>query len=200
MNVKDKLLTLNLLIIATLGIALIPISASATTPDQFPSVKAMITHFGDFKTQDGTFKIIKEKPLHIILNVEANIYSEPDMIENDIKKAIVYGMYRTFIHTNEQQITVTSTAIPMKNPGQKPSAKEIKYLSQFKKTATLDRKKALDLIRRFGVANEFSELVEDWTFNGVIHHNQWSKASEKIRYSHSGLPGVSTFYGEIIKP
>jgi hypothetical protein len=96
---------------------LIPITSVANITKSFSTAKEMIEEFHDFSIKKGTFKVLKENPLHIQLSpglIGSPQYpdsaDEPEIIETEVKETIVYGIYQSFIHTPIQEITVT--AIP----------------------------------------------------------------------------------------
>jgi hypothetical protein len=84
---------------------LIPLTSNANITRSFPTVKEMIEEFHDFSIEKGTFKVLKENPLHIQLSPRflgspqyPDAADEPEIIETEVKEAIVYGIYQSFIH------------------------------------------------------------------------------------------------------
>lgn len=184
----------------TISALLVSQNIIAGTPTIFPTVNALFHNFQDYSIEKGTFKILKTKPLHIWVGSEETMFEDPQFIEEDIKRSIVYGIYRSFIHTNVQEITVTSEAKLLKFDHKKPLSKEINFMAQFKKTVSIKRDKALALIQKFSIANNFSDLVADWSYEGMIDHDQWSRPAKRTMYNDQGLPGLNIFFNELIKP
>jgi len=176
-------------------------SANATEPTQFKSVKEMIENFHDYSAEEGTFKVLNKKPLHIQLSPEFLISPEYPNAENydneqiieDTKRAIVYGIYRTFIHTPNQEITIT--AIPQTY---NHITHKRKYLTAYKMTANVTKEQALALAQKYVDVAMLSDLVTEITFEGTIINDQWSKNFKRIYFNHSGNPdGLNRFFEEL---
>lgn len=128
----------------------------AKGPTKFKSVKEMIETFGDYHPDVGTFQIISKSPLHIRLSPRFTAGDLPENIKDEVSSSLVYGVYRSFVHTDIQLITVT--AIPKEISFK---TKKHRFLNSYKRTITVSRTKALKVIRMILGINSFSNLVND---------------------------------------
>jgi|tagenome__1003787_1003787.scaffolds.fasta_scaffold20956011_3 hypothetical protein len=162
------------------------------TPSKFASVSAMMSSLNDYTQENGTFKILRREPLHIQVSPMVFPGDFPDVIDAEVKRAVIYGVYRSFIHTSVNQITVT--AIPKEL---NPRTKSSRYLGAYKRTVTKTRKEALDLVRRYLHVATFDALVEDQRIGGSVVSDIWTKAFNRLYYQDQGPPGLTTFYSEL---
>ncbi|MFK5892159.1 MAG: hypothetical protein QM504_02945 [Pseudomonadota bacterium] len=171
-----------------------PIISIAGNTKKFPSVEAMIEKFNDYSVSNGTFKIIKNKPLHIQLSPQVVKGDFPEIIELQVKRALIYGIYRSYVHTNINNITVT--AIPKEiNFNNKKS----KYLAGHKRTIFTTRSKALSLVKKYINVTSFSKLVKEEKMSGMVYYDQWIKDFDRIYYNDQGQPGLNRFISELAK-
>ena len=171
-----------------------PLLAIAGSESKFKSVEAMIEEFSDYSVSNKTFKILKNEPLHIQLSPRV-VKSDPsNVIELEVKRAVIYGVYRTFVHTNEGSITVT--AIPREINFDN---KKEKYLKEFKRTISITREKALELLKKNIKVKSFSQLVTEKKIGSLVFKDQWSKSFNRIYYNDQGSPGINLFFGELTK-
>lgn len=171
-----------------------PILSVAGNPTIFHSVEEMIEKFNDYSSSSGTFKTINNKPLHIQLSPQVVKGDFPDTIEFQVKRSLIYGIYRPFIHTNINSITVTAIPkeIDFKN-------KKSKYLSVHKRTISITRNKALSLVKKYINTTSFSDLVAEKEVSGIVFQNQWTKNFNRIYYNDQGLPGLNRFIDALTK-
>ena len=180
------------------------IKDSLITPTQFKTVKEVIEDFHDY--QNGDFEIISKKPLHIRLSPSIigssqfpNGGDDPYYIKADTKKAIIYGIYTAFIHTNASEITVTATPRVFNI-----DSKKHKLLSDYTLILTKTRTEALSDVQNFLPIKTLAELKTDIkikssdNLNGLIMHDQWTKQFESIYYQDQ-KPGLNVFFEYISK-
>ncbi|WP_339379086.1 hypothetical protein [Xenorhabdus lircayensis] len=79
--------------------------------------------------------MIRETPLKIRLSPSAYNEDLPDVKENLVKRAIVYGIYRTFINSNNDKVTVVSYLVDSND------SKKLKGSPEY--TVTLMKEQAL---------------------------------------------------------
>lgn len=158
----------------------------ADGPTKFSSVPDMIQQFNDFSTDNGTFKVISKKPLHIQLSPEVFPNDLKKVISEQTERAAIYGIYRSFIHTDVDKVTVT--AIP------KIYSKD-DYLSADKVTITKTRAQALNDIQKFIPITDFSEL----TISDEYGHDETSKEYKQLYYNDQGGAGLNEFFKYISK-
>lgn len=180
---------------------LIPLTSNANITKSFSTVKEMIEEFHDFSIEKGTFKILKENPLHVQLSPRflgspqyPDSADDPEIIETEVKEAIVYGIYQSFIHTPIQEITVT--AIPQVF---NINTKKTKYLKKYKKTISITRQEALILVQKYLKVSAFSDLKTDKQVGELLIHDQWSDDFFRVYHNHIGEPSLNLFFEELSK-
>lgn len=109
------------------------------------------TDLGDYYADNNSLEIISEAPLHIRLSNLAVQGDHPDVKELMVKRAVIYGIYRSFIHTNKDEVTVTSYLIDMNNKKKLPSAPEY--------SVKITKKQALDIIKKYLPVQDYSDLI-----------------------------------------
>ncbi len=185
----------------TIAIAIffIPILCSAENssdfPLSFPSVEVMIKKLGDYNEEIGTFKIIKQSPLHIQLSPQVAEGETSDQINEMVERAIVYGVYRTFIHTNVDQITVT--ALPKEMNLNK--SRVAKYVYEYKRTVSKTRNEALALAKKHLGISSFPEMVSEIKIGNTVLPYQWTNDFKRAYYNDKGFPGLTGFVNELSK-
>lgn len=109
------------------------------------------TDLGDYYADNNSLEIISETPLHIRLSNLAVQGDHPDVKELMVKRAVIYGIYRSFIHTNKDEVTVTSYLIDMNNKKKLPSSPEY--------SMKITKKQALDIIKKYLPVQDYSDLI-----------------------------------------
>jgi hypothetical protein len=161
-------------------------------PSKFGSVQAMIKDFKDYSQENGTFKVLTREPLHIQLSPIVVPGDFPDVIDAQVKRAVIYGVYRSFVHTPVDRITVT--AIPLER---NPRTDSTRYLTAYKRTVTKTRSQALELVRRHLRVATFDTLVTEERVGQVGVPDQWTKAFNRLYYQDQGAPGLTQFFSEL---
>jgi len=167
---------------------------SASYPAHFDTVEEMISEFNDYPPDVGQFKVIKKDPLHIQLSPLVTPEDYPEVIEDQVRRALIYGIYRPFIHTSVPRIRVT--AIPMIINFQNGNKR---YLEGYKRTISLDREKALSVIKKYLHVSSFSDLVTEKKVDDMVFHDQWIGEFGRLYYNDQGYPGIKRFVGELAK-
>lgn len=171
-----------------------PVISSAGSISTFPDVKSMIDDFNDYSTSNGTFVVLTSKPLHIQLSPQVVKGDLPEVIKEQVNRALMYGIYRSFIHTQINDITVTAVPIEINFRNKKSI-----LLSKYKKTISITRSEALSLVKKYINVASFSELVADTKIGTIVIHNQWTKDFNRIYYNDQGSPGLNRFISELSK-
>ncbi|HDU8616694.1 hypothetical protein ISO71_01395 [Morganella morganii subsp. morganii] len=105
----------------------------------------------DYYTDNNSLEIISEEPLRIRLSNVAFPEDHPDVKEMLVKRAIIYGVYRTFIHTSKDKVQVTSYLIDINKNKKLPGSPEY--------STTITKKQALDIIKKYIPVQDFSDLI-----------------------------------------
>lgn len=161
-------------------------------PKLYKTVYALFIDRNDYPHDEqyndgiGQFRVLKNKPfLHIEINptvVRGDILS----YKEDTKKAVLYGIYKTFIHTNTNKIKVTATPRELTSKNK---------LSEFSKTVTITRATALKLVNKALGVSSFKELVTPSFYKGTFITYVYSDICKNILYNGKRyLPGLDKFF------
>lgn len=139
----------------------------AAPAKQLPSVEAVGEFTQDFTTEQGTLKVLKKKPLHIQLRIGTE--SDSKYAAEAMFRAYLWGVYRTFLHTNVDEVTVTVVS-PVAVDG------------NTKFTATSTRARALDTVQQIPGIKGWDDLL--------TASQSWSEPMKRCMYSSYGKPGL----------
>ena len=121
----------------------------------------------DFMTETGTLKIVKQKPLHIELRIGRE--SDSNYAAEAMFRAYLWGVYRTFLHTKADEVTVTVVS-PVAVDG------------NTKFTATSTRARALATVQQIPGIKGWDDLL--------TASQSWSEPMKRCMYSSYGKPGL----------
>lgn len=109
---------------------------------KYKSVKEMLENANDFTAEQGTLKFINnnENNLHIQISKPIVKDDSDKIIEEIVKRDIVYVAFQAFAQTSINKITITSIPIDLEN--------EKKYYDNYKKTFTVTRNKADQIMQK----------------------------------------------------
>ncbi len=149
------------------------------------SISDVIEEMADFSADNNTFAIIQKQPLHIRLSPEVVKGDLPKTVKSEVLRAATYGVYRTFIHTKEDQVKVTVqpmlTVIGPKGATQNLAKSPLAEV-------TLTRAKALDVAKRLLKVNTLEQLVNE--------QGSWSEKMQNGRY-FDRTPGLQRISDEL---
>ena len=171
-----------------------PIHSIAGNATIFPSVEVMINDFNDYSISNGTFKMLEKDPLHIQLSPQIVQGEFPEIIEFYVKRTLVYGIYRTFIHTPADRVIIT--AVPQEINFH---TNEVRYVSGYKRTISKTRTEALALVKKYLRVDSLSDLVTENEINDMTFINQWTTEFNRLYYNDQGYPGLNRFVGELAR-
>ncbi|WKW46904.1 hypothetical protein P3875_02285 [Myroides sp. JBRI-B21084] len=151
-----------------------PIETKEVTTEnlqKFNSVKDMLTEAGDFSTENGTLKIIDENSEKLHIQVSKPIVKgDLDKVINEIvKRDIIYVAFQTFAQTPTEKITITSIPIDLEDRS--------KYYEEYKKTVTVTKETADRIMKDELGTNDYSILFSD--LNGI---QVPSKEFDKLKF------------------
>ncbi|WP_273809907.1 MULTISPECIES: hypothetical protein [unclassified Pseudomonas] len=141
----------------------------------------MIEDLGDFSEENGTFRVVKEDPLTVEISPKVFPNEPADNAAYEVKRAAVYAIYRTFIHTKANSITLT--AFPLQFT---PGKSEVSYLKSPKVAINTTRERALSVIKGQIKVDSFSALVAPEKA-GSMQLDHWSKSFENVYYKEPQL-------------
>lgn len=142
-------------------------TSSLAEPKKFETPEEMADFMQDFTVEEGTFKVISRDPLHIELKVSAE--TEQKYAAQAMFRAFLWGVYRTFLHTDASDVRVTVVS-PVAVDGNK----------NFTESAT--RAHAQRVARQMLGVSDMSDLITDDQF--------WSDKMKRCYYSNLGPPGL----------
>jgi hypothetical protein len=154
-------------------------------PEMFKDSMIMMESHNDYPPENGSYKILSKKPLHIQISptifkgdVERNINYEAN-------KAAVYAAYRVLFQTPANSIKVT--VLPRELDLQKHKyTPEPKYGFTF----SLSREKALKLSSQYAGIDNSDDLFQSDGY-------QWAESFRACCYSDRGNPGLAAFVQEL---
>ena len=122
---------------------------------KYKTIKEMFEASYDFNEEVGTLKLIslEESKLHVQVSKPIFEGDLKNIIEEQVKRDIVYVAFQTFAQTEIASLTITS--VPNSNDTPK------KYFDNYKKTVKVDREKALLILKEYLDTDKFSILYEN---------------------------------------
>ena len=142
---------------------------------KFQDVVSLIEDFGDYSADAGTFKVISLEPLHIQVSPQVFPGDNTEVIKSLINRAVIYGVYRSYVHTPVEKITVT--AIPAEVVDLQK--REYKFLSQHEKTLSMTRQDAFHSIQKLIEVNSMEDLV----VGTGVNPDSWTEAFTTLYYN-----------------
>lgn len=109
---------------------------------KYKSVKEMLENANDFTAEQGTLKFINndENNLHIQISKPIVKDHSDKIIEEIVKRDIVYVAFQAFAQTSINKITITSIPIDLED--------NKKYYNNYKQTVTIARDKADQIMQK----------------------------------------------------
>ncbi|WP_153064819.1 hypothetical protein [Neisseria lactamica] len=127
---------------------------------------------GDYSSENNGFEQLEKDPFSVRLSYRTNNESDSEILKNETEMTLLYGILKTFAHTNVGTVSVKSVSLDGNG----------KFLDKYALTLKTDRTKTLKALQDLGLAKGFDELVE-------------TKPNDKFRFV--GLSG-SDIYDNII--
>ncbi|MBB6370857.1 hypothetical protein [Chryseobacterium shigense] len=126
---------------------------------KYKSVKEMLEDAHDFTVEQGTLKFINndENNLHIQVSKPILENDSDKMINDIVKRDIVYAAFQSFAQTPINKITITSIPIDLNN--------KKKYYNEYKKTVIVTKEKADRIMQKEFGSTDYSILFT--TLNGL---------------------------------
>lgn len=122
---------------------------------KYKTIKEMFEASYDFSEEVGTLKFIslEESKLHVQVSKPIFEGDLKNIIEEQVKRDIVYVAFQTFAQTDINALTITS--VPNSNDNPK------KYFDNYKKTVKVNRERALLILKKYLDTDNFSILYEN---------------------------------------
>lgn len=165
-------------------------------PLQFKSVAEMIEDRGDYAEEDGSFKLVSAKPLKIQLAPTVFSGDLPENVQRELRRAALYGVYRTFAHTNAEAVSVT--AVPREMTVNPVTSKVLNAPSV---QISVTRDQAMMAAGRIVKASSASDLVVPEAA-GDSQLDEWTPAFQDLYFKDAGqlqlLNAIKSAGGDVV--
>lgn len=150
---------------------------------KYNSVKEMLEDAHDFTIEEGTLKFINsdENNLHLQVSKYTVKGESDDIINQTVKRDIVYVAFQAFAQTSINKITITSVPIDYNV--------KTKYHNQYKKTITITRQKADQIMQQEIGNTDYSILFDKLNTIQVPNKN-----FDKMKFEN-----LDKIYSELLK-
>ncbi|HCD9834320.1 TPA: hypothetical protein NER77_004519 [Pseudomonas aeruginosa] len=156
------------------------VQAEGLAPMHFATVDAMIEDFGDYSAENGSFVLESSEPLKVQFAPTVVPGDLPENIEREVRRAALYGVFRTLIHTDAGAVAVTS--VPNETTFNPHSTR---LLEKPRLTISTTREQALQAVKSLVDAQQLSELVVPERA-GTIQLDNWRKDFEALYFKDEG--------------
>ncbi|MEJ6654650.1 MAG: hypothetical protein QNL70_01390 [Pseudomonas sp.] len=165
--------------------------AKARPIPMFASVSEMIEDSGDYDEETGSYRLISDTPLHIHLSPKVFKGDTADIVETELQRAVMYGIYKTLIHTSADQVRVTSTPIVMTlNPV------SMTHQDTPRLDVNITRAAALETVQQFLKVDDLQNLVAHQGSGGFTYAT-WTPAFAQL-YHEGDNPGLKAFFPALL--
>lgn len=154
-------------------------------PEMFKDSKIMMESNNDYPPENGSYKILSKKPLHVQIfptifkgDVEKNINYE-------VNKAAVYVAYRVLFQTpaDAVKVTVMPRELNLQNHKYTPAP-------TYAFTFSLSKERALKISSQYAGIDNSDDLFQSDGY-------QWAESFRSCCYSDRGNPGLTAFAQEL---
>lgn len=153
--------------------------------EQHATLQEMFEDGSDFYPENGTLVIESERPAVFKLGSPTYANDPQDVVDYQLKRSLIYGALRPFIHTNIDAVKVT--AFPVLTTYNPHTAKALDKPTY---TITITRDAAFKTVQKFLDVKDFGELV--------TKYGSWSDEFNNLYYEDKH-PGLNVFFNELIK-
>lgn len=119
----------------------------------FAKARDMFRNFNDYRESEGEIAFLNEAPLSILITKNLD-EDEKDLAKNYAEMSFLYAVYRTFMNTPENEVTVDAYPVIVTTKGKKFPQKQVEI------KATISREKALEVLKKYTKATSISDLVQ----------------------------------------
>ncbi|WP_286822738.1 MULTISPECIES: hypothetical protein [unclassified Idiomarina] len=173
------------LIIAAFVVAFVVSPANSAELKRYDSIRAMISDKNDYSQENGTFKVLDfGTPPTIQFSTQIFPGDLPDVIRASTRRDILYGVYKTFLHTPYEEIVVVGVPVKFKSKS---------YVTKYREQIRITKSAATEIAKKMLGANTLRDLVEEKDYGGYVIHT-WSNLMDKALYNDQGAPGQDAFF------
>ncbi|HHX6814692.1 TPA: hypothetical protein ACXJW0_006261, partial [Pseudomonas aeruginosa] len=148
-------------------------------PMQYKTVPEMIEDLGDYSAENGSFKLVSSSPLQFQIATTVAAGDLPENVQRELRRATLYGVFRTFVHTNAEAVKVK--AVP--NLMTTATTRAIQDKPNLEISVT--REQALKAAQSLVPAERFTDLVLPER-SGNFQLDNWTKPFEALYYKDDG--------------
>lgn len=152
-------------------------AAVAAGPTQYASVTEAFDDLNDYAPDTGEFQLLSQDPLAIRLEPTVAPTDAPGQIREEVARALMYGVYRTLIHTDAQAVRVV--VVPRAVDIQK---KTITPLDAYQAEVSATRERA-DAVARGNGFDGLASMVDPGT-------DAWTEAVKNYRHSNGAAGSI----------
>lgn len=160
-----------------IALAFIVMPVTAATIEEQLIVDDSFLGNSDFHPEDGSFLILGTEPLRILVAPRVFPGEPADILTYQTYRAALYGIYRTFMQTDIDQVEVTSLPLNMKELVDNGN---FSYWPEYRITITKTRAEALADLKKHTRAVSIESLQGKG-------YEAWSPAWKEIYYNDKKL-------------
>lgn len=166
--------------------------AKDTPITRFANVSEMIEDFGDYSESNGTYRLVSSEPLHIHLSPAVFKGDSETAVRSELKRSVIYGIYKTLAHTDAAHVRVSSTPIIT-------SLRPISHtpVESPRKELSLSRSDALEALQAYIDVQDIFDVIAITKIGDFTLHT-WSPEFENL-YLEDRTPGRKAFFDELGK-
>lgn len=157
---------------------------------KYANVAEMIVSLGDYDEDNGTYRLISADPLHIHLLPQVYQGDSTETVEGVLKRAVIYGVFKTLAHTDVNQVRVTSTPMMTRLNPISLTPQDSPRLD-----LSLSRAAALDAVQQFLEVDDVESVISHQGGGGFTYES-WSDGFTNLYYEDRN-PGLKAFYADL---
>ena len=177
--------------VVALAVLLLGAGTLLAGPTKFPTVEKMLEELTDFSAEAETFKLVAKSPLHIQVSPRVYRTQRAEITESLVQMAAVETVFRAFVHTGIDKITVTVA------PKTIETGSSGEYLDQHRVTMTATRKGALKLLNQYFPGKGFEDLVTVDSIADTPSSDFKSTLFNRMTFPDQGEPGVEKVFKDL---
>ncbi|WGO84704.1 hypothetical protein [Arsenophonus apicola] len=146
-------------------------------------ISETIEDFGDYYPENNSFKLLSKKPLTMQLSPLDFTNDFEDVKELLVKRSVVYGIYRTFVHSNNNKVTIVSFLTDATNTKNKLTGSP-EY------TVTITKTQAEEILKKYLPLTSSAEIVNDYC--------SFTRQFNELMFDDSGKKGFAAFFNDLV--
>ena len=157
--------------------AITAIATLACTTVSAKSWLETIEDLNDYSSEAGTLKLVSSSPLKFEIFQTDAAKQQPAYKAEAVNRAAIYGIYRTFIHTDVPELEVAAGLLEMHSA----VPRVVKPNPQYKVVVRTTREQALKAISSLlPEVKSFQDLVAKQTVGGLVFDDLWTDAFDSV--------------------